>query len=180
MIKMIKNISDDYIAGFVDGEGCFALSMRKDVRHERKSKATYYSWKASFAINLRADDAALLKCIQNRLGVGSVTFTKDKTSVRFQVSDLYELRDVIVPFFELHTLYGKKGRDFKLWSEAIKILLKYKVARGDANVLKGVRGFQKIIWQVKDVKRLKEIQKISSEYKSKRIRKWTEAKMGRS
>jgi hypothetical protein len=95
----IKKLSADYIIGFVDGEGCFALSMRRDVRHERKSKATYYSWKASFAINLRADDAKILELIKSSLGVGSVTYSKNNTTVRYQVSNLSELQKHIVPFF---------------------------------------------------------------------------------
>ena len=63
---MERNI-DDYIAGFVDGEGCFAFSMRRDVRNERRNPKTYLSWKAMFAIVLRSDDIDMLKLIMDRL-----------------------------------------------------------------------------------------------------------------
>jgi len=149
-------------------------------RHERISKAIYYSWKVTFAINLRADDAELLRKIQNKLEVGSITFTKNQTSVRLQVSDLFELKNVIVPFFKKHPLLGKKGEDFILWSEAVEILLKYKKARGEVNVTKGQRGFQKVLWKKKDIERLRKIQQVSSKFKSKAaLRKWGEAKLGR-
>lgn len=51
-MKENKILSNDYIAGFVDGEGCFAFTVRCDVRKERASKATYLSWKAAFVIRL--------------------------------------------------------------------------------------------------------------------------------
>ncbi len=172
-------ISDDYIAGFVDGEGCFSLSVRRDVRHERTSKAVYYSWKASFAINLRGDDFKILKVIQKRFKVGEVTYTQNKSAVRYQVSNLFELQDFIVPFFKKTKLFGKKNKDFELWVKAIKILVKYKKARGRVNITKGKQGFQKIEWSKKDIRDLENIQVKSSEYKSKQQRKWTNCSLGR-
>ena len=96
------------------------------------------------------------------------------------MSDLFELKNVIVPFFKKHPLLGKKGVDFILWSEAVEILLKYKKARGEVNVTKGQRGFQKVLWKKKDIERLRKIQQVSSKFKSKAaLRKWGEAKLGR-
>lgn len=39
-----KILPGDYIAGFVDGEGCFALKFRRDVRHDRPGNPEYYYW----------------------------------------------------------------------------------------------------------------------------------------
>jgi hypothetical protein len=175
----VKKLSADYIIGFVDGEGCFALSIRRDVRHERKSKAAYYSWKASFAINLRADDAKILELMKCSLGVGSVTYSKSNTTVRYQVSNLSELQNNIVPFFSKNQLVGKKKLDFELWKEAVKILFKYKTLRGELNLTKGLPGFQKTKWEEKDTLRLVEIQKQSAIYKSKGTNKWTDLFQGR-
>jgi intein-encoded DNA endonuclease-like protein len=41
--KIIKKLPPEYIAGYVDGEGCFGLQFRKDVRHERPNTPIYYS-----------------------------------------------------------------------------------------------------------------------------------------
>ena len=172
-------ISDDYIVGFVDGEGCFSLSVRRDVRHERTSKAVYYSWKASFAINLRDDDFKILKVIRKRLGVGEITYNQNKTTVRYQVSNLFELRDFIIPFFEKTKLFGKKSKDFKLWVDAVNILVKYKKVRGRVNIMKNKQGFQKIEWSKKDIQSLENIQAKSSKYKSKQKRKWNNCSLGR-
>ena len=56
-------VSGDYIAGFVDGEGCFALFYRKDIKKFKKSQKIYYEWKTCFAVVTRIDDTNLLKNI---------------------------------------------------------------------------------------------------------------------
>lgn len=60
-VKKMEKLSGDYIAGFVDGEGCFALKLRREIRYERKNKPTYIYWDAEFAIVLREDDKEILK-----------------------------------------------------------------------------------------------------------------------
>gem|GEM_PF-6727427 len=42
-------ISGEYVAGFVDGEGCFALKFRRDVRRDRMGSPEYFYWDAEFA-----------------------------------------------------------------------------------------------------------------------------------
>lgn len=177
---MNNAISGDYIAGFVDGEGCFSLSMRKDVRHERKTKPVYYSWKAMFAIVLREDDQDLLQKIQDFLNCGSITFTKNGQQVRYQVSNLNELNEVVIPFFNKYRMHGKKKEDFRLWSDAIKILVRYKKIRGRVNVKIGNRGFTKTEWNKKDITMLKNIHRDMIVYKSKRSSaKWLGGTIGR-
>ena len=43
----MNKLPGDYVAGFVDGEGCFILSFRRDIRHDcgKRSgiKPTYYT-----------------------------------------------------------------------------------------------------------------------------------------
>ncbi len=50
----------DYIAGLVDGEGCFSLRLHKDVKSNRPGKPTYYHWKLEFCIFMRIDDKPIL------------------------------------------------------------------------------------------------------------------------
>ncbi len=171
-MSKVETLPGDYIAGFVDGEGCFALTLRRDIRHERKTKPIYYSWKAMFAIVLRNDDFVLLEKIKDALGCGSISFTKNKNQARYQVGDLNELKDKIMPFFNKYPLLGKKKDDFVLWSEAVNILHKYKINRKKI-VERGQRGFTKTIWDKNDIKKLIEIQKKMSPYKAKRTSwKW--------
>ncbi len=177
-MKENKILSNDYVAGFVDGEGCFALTVRRDVRKERSSKATYVSWKAAFVICLRSDDSEILKEIQKIFKCGSITYSKN--TVRFQVSNITDLFDRVVPFFNKNKMFGKKSKDFEMWSKAIAILNKYKILRGTVNIENGKAGFQKVAWSEQDIKEIHEIYTLSSKYKSKReSAKWTNSSLGR-
>ena len=156
---------DDYIAGFVDGEGCFALSVRRDIRHERKSLATYFSWKAMFVIVLREDDIDILRFIQKRFSCGSVT-ANNRRAARYRVSSLDDLHEKIIPFFIDHPMLGKKRKDFELWKRAIEILLSRKVKKKEQNVIVGKRGFQTIPWLSSEIAELNAIHESMRKFKS--------------
>lgn len=73
-----REITGEYIAGFVDGEGCFSLTLRKD-------KNKYFYWKTQFAITLRNDDRGVLDQIKNFFVCGAITYSNDE--VRYQIAD---------------------------------------------------------------------------------------------
>ena len=145
----------DYIAGFVDGEGCFALKFRRDFKKERINQPEYFHWGAEFAITLRADDQKLLESIKNTLGYGHIYIMKDKEA-RYSIQDIKILKEMIVPFFNQHRLYGKKWYDFRLWAEAIEILYRNKSERKNRiNLHRGIQGFTRTQWSGGDLERLK-------------------------
>ncbi|MEK7146796.1 MAG: LAGLIDADG family homing endonuclease [Patescibacteria group bacterium] len=156
-------LSGDYIAGFVDGEGCFALKFRRDIKHERKNKPIYFYWDIEFAIVLREDDKEILEKIQAALGCGYISFTK-RGMVRYSVSEINELLNKIALFFEKYPLHAKKKYDFLLWKEAVEIFKKNQ--RSKLNRKKGEKGFHKVIWNKGDLSRLKEIHEEMKKYKS--------------
>jgi len=166
-----SKLPGEYIAGFVDGEGCFDLQFRRDVRHERVNSPAYYSWKAQFVIVLRYDEKELLKKIKDTIGCGSI-YSSNGNQVRYSVQDVDNLRNRIVPFFKKFLLFGKKKQDFNLWAESIEII--YRNKRKNININKGVRGFTRINWNKKDFLRLIDIQKSMQNFKAKRSRalKW--------
>ena len=53
----------NWLAGFIDGEGCFLIS-------QPKQRNTHVD--ISFALGLRDDDIDILEEIQQRLGIGTV------------------------------------------------------------------------------------------------------------
>jgi len=171
----MEKLAGDYIAGFVDGEGCFALTFRRDIRHERGRrtgvKPVYFYWKPQFVIVLRDDDRQLLEKIRQVLNCGSITLAH--SSVRYQVANLDDLKYKIIPFFKTNILYGKKMNDFLLWCRAVDILYKYKLKRGHVNSKPGI-GFYSIHWSKKDMQELEEIHQKMLTYKSHKSKrkKW--------
>ncbi len=150
-----RKITEDYISGFVDGEGCFSLSLRKD-------KGRYFYWKAIFAIVIRNDDDKIIKQIKKYFDCGSISYSKD--CIRYQITDTTELMTIIIPFFEKFPLIGKKGDDFKLWREAVFIINKNKIKK--VNSEKGIKGFVKNQWNVDDIKRLDDLRNEMKKFKS--------------
>jgi len=106
-----------WLAGFVDGEGTFSLI--------RTNKDTYA---VSFAIKLRADDAAILRDIQRYRGCGRVFFgVKDGSApkspyARYATGSIRDIVARIVPLLEQFPLRAKKRRDFEIWSEAARLI----------------------------------------------------------
>ncbi|MBI2023327.1 LAGLIDADG family homing endonuclease [Candidatus Giovannonibacteria bacterium] len=147
-------LPEEYIVGFVDGEGCFSINFRKDVRHERTNKPIYYSWKIQFSIVLRKDDIEILKRIRATLDCGSISIG-ERGFARYQVTDVRELYEKIMPFFEKNNLQAKKRFDFELWKEALEIIFRTK--RKEINARPGVSGFVKTNWIKEDLERLESI-----------------------
>lgn len=162
----MEKIPGDYVAGFVDGEGCFALTFRKDKQKDKPTGKIreYFYWKAQFAIVLRPDDAAILDSIKTTLGCGLITTKKKGDQVRLSVQDVRDLHNKIIPFFTRYTLRAKKLRDFILWSEAVVIL--YKNCEDGLNVSTGKKGFIKKEIPTQILQRLGEIRDEMLKYKS--------------
>jgi len=164
-------MSGDFIAGLVEGEGCFAFTLRRDRHLDRKKYKEYFYYKAQFAITLRKDDLNLLKQVQEKTGFGHIYMINNMVRYDEQNTDI--LYKKVIPFFRKYPLYGKKKDDFELWSEAVKLLYKYK--KKTINVQKGVRGYVATVnqWPPNVIKRLNEIISLMKQYKSLASRnKW--------
>lgn len=91
-------ISDDYIAGFVDGEGMFYVSIVP-------SKETKTGWQVIYFLKISQNPIGrfVLEKIKRRLNCGYVKANSltDKTdkSLAFVVRDLPSLKDKVIPFF---------------------------------------------------------------------------------
>lgn len=158
----------NYIAGFVDGEGCFALKFRREIKPGRKNKPVYFYWDIEFAILLREDDKEILEKIKETLDCGKISLSKRGTA-RYSVNHIEDLIDRIVPFFKKYPLQAKKRLDFELWREAVGIFRRNQRMKVNA----GPGGFQKTRWNPKDLERLKEIHEQMRQYKSRGYKwKW--------
>jgi hypothetical protein len=101
-------MSPDYITGLTDGEGCFYIGIRfpkgpfKTVRVE-----------PHFYIKLRGDNLPLLEKVQKTLKCGSIYYQNEKrinhsACYRYEVNNIKDLKEILVPFFEKYLLGVKK------------------------------------------------------------------------
>lgn len=163
----MEKLPGNYIAGFVDGEGCFALKFRRDVRRERKNQPVYFYWDIEFVIMLRSDDREILEKIQETLECGKISVNK-RSMVRFAINNIEDLKYKIIPFFQAYQLRAKKKHDFELWKEAVDLLYKNKGLATNISSTGNPRGKRKIFWDSGELLRLREIHNMMKEYKSSR------------
>ncbi len=117
-------LSNDYIRGLVDGEGCFTFYPHKT----KKAGGIFLNEKIpAFVIAMHARDRWLILETAEFLGVNSniyiyKPYVKDGAkrghSVKFIVRSAIELKEIIVPFF-YKKLAGHKGKQFFEWLEKI-------------------------------------------------------------
>jgi hypothetical protein len=92
-------LNPNYIVGFVDGEGCFCISLNKNGNRLPEVRLI-------FEIELREDDELILRKIQETLGCGKlyrlnyVRYEKWRPHVEYKVSNFKDIDQKIIPFFK--------------------------------------------------------------------------------
>jgi len=108
-----------FVTGFSDAESCFGLKVFK-------MKASKMGWTVQlvFTISLKKADEALLKQIQCFFGVGKIIYEKNKDTFTYSVSNLKDLRAIIIPHFLKYPLITQKRADFELFKLAAELISK--------------------------------------------------------
>jgi len=109
---MIDELFGNWLAGFIDGEGCFSCTLHRGSLNFR------------FKISLRADDVEVLNYIKNNLGCGKVVF---EGHIRKSIPKMHpqykftlysrEDRQKLIDLLEVCPLRSKKKKDFEVWRQ---------------------------------------------------------------
>jgi hypothetical protein len=108
-------LNPDYLTGFVDGEGCFSLSIYKQGKN-----LTGWQVKPIFSISLHNKDIKLLEAIQRTLKTGKI-YKHGVDSIQYRVSSLKNLQ-IITNHFDSYPLITQKSADYLLFKQAIAII----------------------------------------------------------
>jgi hypothetical protein len=108
-------LNPDYLTGFVDGEGCFSLSIYKQGKN-----LTGWQVKPIFSISLHNKDIKLLEAIQRTLKIGKI-YKHGVDSIQYRVSSLKNLQ-IITDHFDSYPLITQKSADYLLFKQAIAII----------------------------------------------------------
>jgi len=120
--KLGNKLPGDYVAGFVDGEGCFVIVISK-----HGSKKLGVDARVSFQIELRDDDRAILESIQATLGCGRIYHLSYerygwKPHAKLMISPIQDIMTKLIPFFQKYPLRAKKRHSFELFCQAAEIV----------------------------------------------------------
>ena len=112
-----------WIVGFVDGEGCFSVSVFRN--HISK-----LDWQAfpEFAVTQGKKSLKCLELMKNYFDCGKITVNKRNDNhkenlYRFVVRRIDDLAKIIIPFFKNYPLKTAKNEDFKIFAQIVSLML---------------------------------------------------------
>ena len=106
-----------WITGFVDGEGCFSVSIHRNPQ----AKLTQgWQVQACFQVTQHQSSRHVLDALRGYFGCGRVVSKGPQSNVlTFTVWALRDLDEIIVPFFESHDLVVKRA-DFLRFASIVR------------------------------------------------------------
>ncbi len=122
-----------WIVGFVDGEGCFHVSIN---RHPEMTAG--YQVLPEFTVVQHEKDVQILNAIKAYFGCGVVR-RNHGDRMAYRVREIEHLLQKIVPFFEKHLLRTKKHIDFLKFREVL-----LRIQLGDHLTLDGIEEIRAI------------------------------------
>jgi len=114
--------NQNWLAGFVDGEGCFYVNTKKAKNYLTgrallRRGATYaplgFQVIMSFSISQHVRDELLLSNFIDYLKCGKIEKASTRPNgVTFVTYKFSDIRDKIIPFFQNYPLHGIKSKDY--------------------------------------------------------------------
>lgn len=114
-------LNPHYIVGFVDGEGCFSITVNKNGNRLPEVRLI-------FEIELREDDEPILREIQKTLNCGNIyhleyaRYAKWRPHVKLKVSNFTDISTKIIPFFKRYPLQAKKRLQFEQFCQVAELI----------------------------------------------------------
>lgn len=116
-------VSNEYVAGLTDGEGCFHVNMNDMPAYRSGVRVQMH-----FHIKMQEQDRPLLEKVRNTLQCGTVYFQKEVRAnhcqcYRYTVSSQKEISNKIIPFFLKYELQSvSKNKSFKAFCKIARLI----------------------------------------------------------
>ena len=101
-----------YISGYVDGEGCFTVSISP-----RPTLRVGWEVRPSLSVSQNGDRSEVLLAIQEHFGCGTLRPDRSDKTLKWEVRSLPLLLAVVIPHFRSYPLQSGKRRDFELFAD---------------------------------------------------------------
>jgi LAGLIDADG endonuclease len=100
-----------YISGYVDGEGCFTVSISP-----RSTLVVGWEVRPSLSVSQNGDRSEVLLDIQRYFGCGTLRPDRSDRTLKWEVRSLPLILERVIPHFERYPLLSGKQRDFELFA----------------------------------------------------------------
>jgi hypothetical protein len=115
---MTNESIDGYIAGYVDGEGSFSISVQRNPSCRLGLQLV-----PEFHVSQNGDRAQVLELMRRRLGCGYIKpNSKRDRALVFVVRDRRALLESVIPFFERVPLISSKRLDFEKFAAVVRAM----------------------------------------------------------
>jgi len=131
------DLHPEWIAGFVDGEGCFHISINTNAE-----MAVGYQVLPEFTVTQHERSIQVLHALKKFFGNGVIRPNRKKGTQRmvYRVRDRKILLNVIVPFFFSHELKTAKKNDFLLFRKVL-----FMMEKGDHLTHEGLQNIRDLV-----------------------------------
>jgi LAGLIDADG endonuclease len=106
-----------YVSGYVDGEGCFTVSMSP-----RAKLLVGWEVRPSLSVSQNGDRAEVLHALQAYFGCGSIRPDRSDRTVKWETRRLEHLLDRVIPHFESYQLLSGKRLDFERFACVCRLM----------------------------------------------------------
>lgn len=96
-----------YFSGFIDGEGCFSVSINKNNRHK-----SGWEFRPSFSVSQNYDRAQVLFLLKKYFGCGTIRPYRSDKTLKFEIRSIKDLIAKVIPHFEKYPLLSSKSESF--------------------------------------------------------------------
>jgi hypothetical protein len=123
MGRTLPTVSDEYVVGLTDGEGCFYVNVGQSSRYRAG-----YRIQLHFHLKMQERDRDLLEKVRNTIGCGEVYFQKEQRAnhcqcYRYTVSSERDIQEIVIPFFKRHLLQSaSKSASFGIFCEIAALM----------------------------------------------------------
>src|SRR3989344_7567619 len=132
-----EKLNPHYIAGFIDGEGSFSVSIGK---HKTLSRGLEV--RCEFEIELRKDDQEILERICATFGCGKIYDCSYERygwypHAKYKITSTKDMEKYLFPFLDRYQLQAKKRQVYKLFRTIILLMRsgEHRTERGISQIL---------------------------------------------
>jgi hypothetical protein len=117
-----------FLAGFVEGEGSFNVSLRKKIDYK-------VHWQVVMSFSVSQKDPTLLYILQNELGCGIIKVRKIDNLFSFDVTNPKDIIQNVIPYFQKFPILSvSKRSNFSIFCTIANLM-----AKGEHRNMKGLR-----------------------------------------
>jgi hypothetical protein len=106
-----------YISGYVDGEGCFTVSISP-----RAKLRVGWEVRPSLSVSQNGDRAEVLRLVQSYFGCGTIRPDRSDKTLKWETRRLEHLLERVVPHFERYPLLSGKRLDFERFAAVCRLM----------------------------------------------------------